>query len=346
MKIFSSLLSASLIALAFTSCSDHDADAPHRQDGSIAFNASAPLRAVTTTNTLKDFKVWAFADSKPYMSDVTVNKQDGNWTYSPVQYWPANTELNFYSYSPAISTTTASDDTNPDIPDFVNGGRTDLLYAVNIGEKRTGASAAPVQINFRHAMSQVRFRVRPRVAAAGEQAIAVRVHALDLLGTNSVGSFNFPTSTTAIGNDVAGKWTNAHTVADAGIFSGSEMLSTDTPVELLSTGYVFAIPQTLGRSTVDGSNYSGAYARVLCEIFDRSTGVKLWPADADADASGAAYVYFPLNDSSTNAAHASWEPGKAYRYTLNVAMPANSNKIDFDVTVEEFPDFIDVETGN
>lgn len=345
MKFLTHIAIAASVALSLTACSDHDSDAPSRGN-LISFNASAPLsgRVVTTTNTLQDFKVWAFAEGKPYMSDVTVDRTSNGWNYSPSMYWPAESSLNFYSYSPAIRTATASDDSNPDIPGFINGGSTDLLYAVNIGETREGSVAAPVQINFRHALSQVRFQARPRVAQAGQQAISVNVKALDLLGTNTVGSFNFPTNSTTIGNQVTGQWSEQGTPAEKRIFEGSEMLNSDVAQELNSTGYIFSIPQTLPKSDVSGASYAGAYARVLCEIFDRNTGVKIWPQAADAVADGAGYIYFPLNASQT--ADAEWQLGKAYRYTLNIDVPASSNKIDFDVTVEEYPDFIDSQIQN
>ncbi|MDE6089168.1 MAG: fimbrillin family protein [Duncaniella sp.] len=345
MKILTHIAIAASVALSLSSCSDHDSDAPS-SGNIISFNASAPLsgRQVVTTNSLQDFKVWAFADGKPYMSDVTVDRTSNGWSYSPTMYWPAETPLNFYSYSPAIRTATESDSSNPDIPGFINGGSTDLLYSVNIGETRSGSLATPVQINFRHALSQVRFQLRPRVAKAGEQALSVNVRALDLLGTNTVGSFNFPDNSTTIGNQVTGEWTDQSTPAEKRIFEGSEMLATDTPKELLSTGYIFSIPQTLPKSDISGTSYSGAYARVLCEIFDRNTGVKIWPETADVVADGAGYIYFPLNANQTS--DTEWQLGKAYRYTLNIDAPATSSKIDFDVTVEEYPDFIDSQINN
>lgn len=337
-RILSILPLFAITAIGFTSCSDNNSDGPDT-GYTITFNASAPRsnRAVVTTNTLKDFKVWAFTDGQPYMSDVTVDRTDNGWTYSPSKYWPVNKALNFYSYSPAITTTTASDASNPDIPGFVNSGSTDLLYAVNIGEVRGASNPAPVQINFRHALSQVRFQARPRVAKDGEQSISVKVHALDLLGTYSVGSFNFPTSTTGIGNKVTGEWNSQATPADMQIYKGGMMLSTDTPAELLSTGYIFAIPQVLPTSEYSGGAYKGVYARVLCEIFDRATGVKIWPSAADEVSAGAGYIYFPLSTTSGS----EWLLGKAYRYTLNIDVPSTANKIDFDVTVEDFDDFIE-----
>lgn len=340
MKFLTHIAIAATVAVALTSCSDHDSDEPSASN-IISFNASAPLsgRQVVTTNSLQDFKVWAFAEGKPYMSDVTVGRSPNGWTYAPSMYWPAEVPLNFYSYSPAIKTTTESNTANPDIPGFVNGGTTDLLYAVNIGETRGGSVATPVQINFRHALSQIRFQLRPRVAKAGEQALSVNVKALDLLGTHTVGSFNFPKNTTAIGNQVAGEWIDQNSPVEKRIFEGSEILDTDTPKELLSTGFIFSIPQTLPKSDISGTSYSGAYARVLCEIFDRNTGIKIWPQTTDEATDGAGYIYFPLNASQTS--DAEWQLGKAYRYTLNIDAPATANKIDFDVTVEEYPDFID-----
>ncbi len=345
MKFATHIAAAAAIVLSLSACSHNEEDAPSAGN-LISFNASAPLsgRQVVTTNTLQEFKVWAFADGKPYMTDVNVGKTDNGWSYAPSMYWPAESALNFYSYSPAIKTETTSDSSNPDIPGFINGGKTDLLYAVNIGEKRGGLNATPVQINFRHALSQIRFQLRPRVAKAGEQALSVNVKALDLIGTNSVGSFNFPVSSTTIGNQVTGEWSDQKTPADKNIYQGAEMLQTDTPVELQNSGYIFAIPQTLTKSEVSGTNYSGAYARVLCEIFDRNTGVKIWPQSADVVSDGAGYIYFPLNASEQT--NAEWQLGKAYRYTINIDVPTTSNKIDFDVTVEEFPDFIDTQVNN
>ena len=340
MKFLTHIAIAASVAFALTSCSDHDSDAPSAGN-IISFNASAPLggRQVVTTNSLRDFKVWAFAEGKPYMSDVTVDRSNNGWSYTPSMYWPSATPLNFYSYSPAIRTATATDSSNPDIPGFINGGKTDLLYAVNIGETRVGSQASPVQINFRHALSQVRFQVRPRVAKAGEQSLSVNVKALDLLGTNTVGSFNFPKNSTTIGNQVAGEWSDQGSPEEKNIFEGEEMLNTDVAKELISTGYIFSIPQTLPKSDISGNSYAGAYARVLCEIFDRNTGVKIWPQAADAVTDGAGYIYFPLSADQTS--DAEWQLGKAYRYTLNIDVPASSSKIDFDVTVEEYPDFID-----
>lgn len=339
MKLLSHVALGATVVLALSACSHNESDVPSAGN-MISFNASAPLsgREVVTTNTLQEFKVWAFADGKPYMSDVSVGRTDSGWNYSPSMYWPSESALNFYSYSPAIKTETESDSSNPDIPGFINSGKTDLLYAVNIGETRGGATATPVQVNFRHALSQVRFQIRPRVAKSGDQALSVRVKALDLIGTNTVGSFNFPTESTTIGNQVTGTWSDQKSPADKNIFEGSEMLDTDNPVELRSSGFIFSIPQKLSRSEVNGSNYSGAYARVLCEIFDRNTGIKIWPEAADAVSAGAGYIYFPLN--ANEQANAEWKLGKAYRYTLNIDVPATANKIDFDVTVEEFSDFI------
>lgn len=339
MKILSHIAIATTVVLTLSACSHQESDAPS-MGNMITFNASAPLsgRQVVTTNSLQEFKVWAFANGKPYMSDVHVGRTENGWSYAPSMYWPADAPLNFYSYSPSIKTATTSDDSNPDIPGFINGGKTDLLYAVNIGETRGGANATPVQINFRHALSQVRFQMRPRVAKPGEQALSVKVKALDLLGTNTEGSFNFPLASTTIGNQVSGEWTDQKAIANKNIYEGTEILNTDTPVELITSGYIFSIPQKLTKSEVSGNNYSGVYARVLCEIFDRNTGVKIWPEATDAVSDGAGYIYFPLN--SNDQANSEWQIGKAYRYTLNIDVPATSNKIDFDVTVEEFPDFI------
>ena len=123
------------------------------------FSAVAPKVAsrgdVTTTATIQNFAVTAYANRKILMDNVNVNRDGSRWTYSPAAYWP-DVPVNFYAISPADIS--ASPDITGDgsgtasINKYNNPGNVDLLYAVNYGEIQT---AAPVMINFRHALSKV-----------------------------------------------------------------------------------------------------------------------------------------------------------------------------------------------
>lgn len=215
-------------------------------------------------------------------------------TIPPNTGLPDGKKVNFYSYSPSIVTAEENTPENPDIPGFVNRGKTDLLYGVNIGESSTNRV---VKINFRHALSQIKFRLKRMPAAQAKQAIKVDVKKVELTGIYSVGSFDFPDSTTAPEaiHTIVGKWTNLTDIGNPVIYEGEQTL-TDTPTELNSTEYAYAIPQELIRSTVTNSNYEGAYVKVLCDIYDEATGIKIWPSTTDAnydDMTGCGIRVFP-----------------------------------------------------
>lgn len=104
MKAFA-LLSLTTLLLATNACSDNEAPAEMNESHAISFNAVAskqPRSAATTTASLKKFIVYAFTGSKPLIEGVTVSRNGGLWTYSPIAYWP-ETPVNFYAFSPDIS---------------------------------------------------------------------------------------------------------------------------------------------------------------------------------------------------------------------------------------------------
>lgn len=335
------LVAGLILAGSIASCSSDNSDNIEPSDVAISFTATAPYapqsRAVVTTNTLSSFRVYGFVDQEIYMNNVKVNKIGNKWQYSPLQYWPIGKSINFYSYSPAIVTKQAPVDNvnsdNPDIPGFINSGTTDLLYGVNMD--MSADKAQQVQINFRHALSQLQFQLRRK---AGEN-INVHVAEIALVGTNTVGSFRFPRETTAQGATTGvGIWRDQANVADYTVYTGQTFDLTDTPTAYNSTGFMFAIPQDLVEAPENQYN-TGTFVRIKCNITDSgNAGHLVWPTTGtpgyDA-ATQTAYIYFPLYSREYNL----WEPGKAYRYVMNVGVPGKAGVIDFDVTVDEYPNF-------
>lgn len=344
MKLTSSILLVTLSAFAFTACSDDDDkknDGPDNT-GEITFNATVPRapRVATTTNNIKEFSTWAFTQGTRYMDNVVVSRDGSKWTYSPVMYWPVDDEaVNFFSVSPAIPATvsTVTQDRSFDISGYVNtDGATDMLYAVNMGESSN--KTKQVQVNFRHALSQVRFAL---LAQKDTPSIRVDVDAVELLNIYSRGDFQFPRQTTErddISEASRGDWENQSLPTDVRLYSGDAVTLSETEnTELNSTGYYFALPQELIDSKVNGTTYSGAYARVRCQIFDKTTNVKLWPSSSVSGynpETQSAWLYFPLDTDQTR--YDEWELGKAYYYVLTVGMPKGSSTISFDVTVDEY----------
>ena len=263
-------------------------------------------------------------------------------TYSPQMYWPIGKTVNFFCVSPNVRTTTLPDGEN-DIPGFVNSnGQVDLLYAVNIGE-----SESPVRINFRHALSKVQFQLRREVRS--KSMLHVEVTDVDLLGTYSEGTFVYPRATTEENNPTeasTGRWKDQTQILEAKIFQDTATVLTDEYKLFRSEKlqYTLSIPQPLVKSEESNGTYTGAYVRVLCSIYDQNTGLKLWPSATtpgyDKDSQNG-YIYFPLN--ADGAKVTTWEPGKAYNYNLTIGVPKSGSTIDFDITVDMYPEFVDSE---
>lgn len=332
MKSVSLLLAIAAVAgLASCSNDDHDTLTPTKNE--VRFNVTVPIstRALTTTAKLDHFRIFSFVDSQPYMSNVQADKTGSNWATTPVMYWPADDKpVNFYCISPMVGTETDSGESLPHIKDYVNtDGTTDLLYAVNIG-----AVINPVRINFRHALSRIAFNFKRRQASSSQAPIKVEVKDVAVTNIFSKGSFNYPNQTTAPSGMAVGTWLDQSAATDAQIFSGSVKTLTDAYTTINSTGYEFALPQELPVSKED---MSGAYLRVLCSVYDETSGVRIWPKSQAED-----YLYFPLNSPGAANTTKTWEPGKAYAYNITIGVPEGTGKIEFDITVDDYPDFADM----
>ena len=332
------------------SCSDNDApDFIPITNDAISFNVHVPRasRAATVptqTGTISEFNVWAYVDGNPFMQNISVTGGQGNWKYSPVMYWPADEKaVNFYGISPKIDGGIAPNGTNYNINDFTNNGKVDLLYSVNIGEKRSGSNPAPVDVNFRHALSQIQIQLKREQFTEEQNRLKVEVAGVDLLQTYSVGSFNYPKETTSLNRPTegsVGKWAAQKNPTDNVIYAGDAVTLADSPKAFNSTGYSFAIPQVLPIASHQADGYLGAFIRVKCAIYSEMSGVKLWPSQStpgyDAS-SGMAYLYFALNADYLSVTQ--WEPGKAYNYTVTIGVPTGTGQIGFDVTVDSYNDF-------
>lgn len=340
-----------LLAAGFSlaACSSDD-DVPNKMpsDEAISFNASAPLapRAVITTGTLKDFHVTAFTDGKPFMKNVKVTKVDNVWQYSPTMYWPVDQTVNFFSYAPAeggAAPREASGD-GTDLS-FTNTGSVDLLYGVNMD--LSGETSNMVNINFRHALSQVRLALRRK---AETPAIRVDVIGIDLLNIKSTGDFKFPRETTSQESTSKGTWSNQGTPGNPELFKADQAQPwtlTDDYDEQNSSSYFFFVPQTLTPSKMSGTAPSGSIARVLCAVYHEETGAKIWPSKSlEEKGTGCGYIYFPLDAGGNEGAVSEWEAGRAYVYSLTIGVPSTSSAIQFDVTVDEYQDFAQIPLDN
>ena len=320
-------------------CSDRN-DAPvSSADDVISFNAVVPgaTRGVpTTTASIKEFTVYAFTGGSMLMDGVKVTRDGGSWTYSPEAYWPV-TPVNFYAFSPEIDVPSVfSAEKGGNIPGYVNHGNVDLLYSVR---KDVAQQAAPVSLNFRHALSKVSV-----LMSSANQRINVAVSYISLKNIYLEGTFNFPESSTLSSTpDVVGSWSNLKrrsemvTFAVIGQEDRVELTPVPTDYTLNTFDLSYVIPQPLNDVELSAGGYSGTFIEVDCEIFDSATGAKLWPNANTPD-----YMLVPHTETGriiyplTSGTVREFLPGHAYVYNIQINNPSVLDKIEFDVTVDDY----------
>ena len=373
----SKYLVVALSAVALTAC-NNDEVLEVNQGRGISFQVAteASTRATaTTTSTINKFKVWGFTDGKTLMNGIDVSKSGSEWTYDGTIFWPA-TDVDFYSVSPAENcggTVNITKD-KQEITNFTvntnQGDQVDLLYAVNKGEKKADHEASAVNINFRHALSQIVFKAKNT-----NENLKVIVKGVKIGNIKEAGNFTYPSQSTTTHNTsetgsiaptTQGKWDNitSEQTFAAGM-SGEVTLDgkVETALDLTSkedevyTGALFMIPQALtpwDPKAIGALNTTnkGVYFLVDCQILSGTNkNIQVWPSDPKEQYAEVAIPASKLN----------WEQGKKYIYTFTfdkgggyVPGPDPNPDptligIDFDVTVDEFinggEQDIDMETG-
>lgn len=325
--------------IALSACTEGNESEALPGGNAISLSAVVPngsRGAATTTASIKDFVVYAFTEGSMLMDGVKVTREGGTWTYSPAAYWPVE-PVNFYAYSPEIKTSTdISGDGGGHIPGYLNNYNVDLLYAVR---KDVMQQAAPVSLNFRHALSDVSMRL-----SSTNPRIKVLVSYISLKNVYREGSFDFPqASTLASAPDVVGSWSDLKSLTDMVTFAimGNEdrveltPQPTDYTVNNLDCSYV--IPQPLIDVQLSANGYSGSYIEIDCEIFDTATGAKLWPNTKTPD-----YMLVPETETgrivypATSDKVKAYLPGHAYIYNIQINNPDVLDMIEFDVTVDDY----------
>lgn len=135
------------------------------------------VQSRATTADLANFGVYAYIKDnaetptvKQFMIDQLVEKDGGEWTYSPIKYWPSNDyKLNFFGYSPHSGAAgevdlyihKGADGSTPTIDYIVpteTAKQIDLLAASHDYISKNERIEDAVRLNFRHLLSEVKFR--------------------------------------------------------------------------------------------------------------------------------------------------------------------------------------------
>jgi hypothetical protein len=348
---------AAIGGLLHTACSNEpDMIFDEPDDNAIRFAATTEYSRTgdITTNNLTSFNVYAYTglgtNPNLFMNNVTVTKTDINtWTYSPVEYWPAKEEVDFYAFSPA--TWVGPDGPLKPVAYDSYPGNEDIVYAVSPNlSGYVGMANAQVLFNFRHALAKITVKM-----SSTNTDIQVKVSNVVIANIMTKGSFLFPTASTAEKPTeyTLGRWTGQNTpvtyVVHMSQTADDIITLTSTPTDMIDSefgmgGAKYVTPQTLSwRSNGNGSD---TYIAIMCSIYDTQTGTKLWPnanTPAENVVEGSTYgdglMKFPLSSSLFS----EWYPG--YHYIYNITINSNEDMGAIEFGTPQVDSFVDINTN-
>ena len=330
----SKYLAVALSAVALVACNNEDVLEVNQGRGisfQVATEASTRATA-TTTNTITEFNVWGFTDAnETLMNDVKVTGSNtSSWTYNNDNdvFWPNTGTVDFYAMSPkecggTVSITSEAQaitnfTVNTDVTKQV-----DLLYALETNQSKADhEDGSKVELNFRHALSQIVFK-----AKTTNSNLSVDIDGVRVAKVTTGGNFTFPTEATSTqltitpGNSdtqTDDSWGTWKLGSNKGFYAAGIKTTTDiTPdknvVDLTKdNGALLLMPQPItgwdisGENGQSGAEDRGAYFLVSCKIYNVSGNdeVLLWPKKEEYRE-----VAIPVADIT-------WKQGKKYVYTF------------------------------
>lgn len=208
-----SLYLVAIAATALASCSSDDVMQLNSGNeinfSVVADNDSRAATVYCNYNLMKGFNLYAGYNNGGWSTfieeDFITVSENGKCTQTETRYWPETGNLTFFglvntpanNFATMISASNYSTEVvwgaeTPVVRDFKPSTdvtqQTDLLYAVAAGCTK---QAAPVQMNFRHALSQIEFRAKNLNPQLHVVIDAVRVGQTDAQGT-----YTLPTQST------------------------------------------------------------------------------------------------------------------------------------------------------
>lgn len=340
------ILAVAAVATVFASCSNEEelANVGKSESNAIRFAGISGLsdtRATpigTTNLTTTNFEVMAFmsADNALFMggkhelghSDqgVKIVYNTSAWDYADKDqqaYWPTEGgDVDFYAVSPAMMndlipyfgydmTSAAKTITYTTFDEYGSSSSTianqDVMYAVAKGRNKTNNGTTPVQMKFKHILSQVVFKAKTASSILEVDVKSVKIHNFVPSGT-----FTLPEGEPAMSN-----WSTSpdEAVSVATVKLNAANVKTNNAVVNLSdmNSPLMMIPQELTK----WSTYSAGTAVPKNEADGKKEcyleiSMKLKQNDSYLIGSATGYktVYVPFDNAT------GWEPGKRYIYTL------------------------------
>ena len=356
------LLTAGMLLIA-ASCTKNEV-VEVNQDGNeiqfsvVANNATKAADIYCNNNKPSEFTVFAeSSDGKTYIDGDKIVSSDGGNTWvnqSGTRFWPNGLFVDFYAVvnGDIEWNVTAADGTAPasiegfTVPTTV-ADQKDLLYSVKKGlaKGNTEAETNPVELNFRHALSQIVFQAKNT-----NPNLYVEVSGVSIVNVGNTNTFAFPNANTDNNMEDTdhdgsfdytidyedgswGKWnalTSGSTVYPVG-FETVKVEGTNTVVDLTANvmgdntvkdefnkNALLLLPQTstpwdpetTPAPGLAGNASNGSYFLVNCAIYNVAGDVfdeeEDTPLWGTTDAHEQAAIPVAIN----------WEQGKKYIYTF------------------------------
>ncbi len=328
---------------------------------SVVTNKATRATSLYSNSTKPEsFYVWAFMPDDgssvyntnyDYICGDTIVTEDGGVTYTDVShtyYWP-QVSLDFYAFNGGefdIEDKTITYEVESDVAE-----QEDLIYAVTPNQ-----SSGTVNLNFRHALSQVVFKIE----VTNPNVIIYNLKSISINNVYGGGSFTLPVESTSGNYTTNGEvdeptpveWTpseeseatSGYTIdIPGGNLCVYESDGTIDILEWMSTGsaathreelgktvenYVMMLmPQKINLTGVETSYADGPYFTLNCSIMKRDSvapGVDtLTPLFGDLSEGENINLPVAIN----------WEAGKRYTYTFSLGNGDNAGVDDDDVPV-------------
>lgn len=339
------ILAVAAVATVFASCSNEEelANVGKSESNAIRFAGISGLSdtrttPIGTTNlTTTNFDVMAFmsADNALFMggkheaghSDhgVKIVYKTSAWDYADpdqMAYWPTAGDVDFYAVSPAMTdkliyqgfaydmTSTLKTITYATVDEYNTTSREtktnhDVMYAVAKGRNKANNGTSPVQMKFKHILSQVVFKAKTTSSILEVDVQSVKIHNFAVGG-----KFTLPEEDPKMSDWTLSPLMGAYTVK----LNAANVKTNDAVVDLSDMNSpMMMIPQQLTK----WSTYSAGTAVPKHEADTKKEcyleiSMKLKQNDSYLIGSAAEYktVYVPFDNAT------GWEPGKRYIYTL------------------------------
>ena len=313
-----------MVAIMMAACSSNETIEVNENKGDL-ISFRPIVKGVTraadiSTDNLTSFVVNAkqAGGSTSYFDNGVFNKSGSVFVSESKYYWPASGSLDFYAYSPSGNSQVnySGYKTFTVTPSTTIADQVDFVFAATMNKSKEDYGASGVPLNFRHTGAKIACYVKNSSTTLKFDVYGWKVGYICPAAT-----FTFSDANTDGNNDGSGttltpeQWGNR---TDASI--GTEYESTFSVNQIGQSGAtsldgeMILIPQAITAasgyaSASAGANLNGTYIAVKLKIRNNDSAGTII---ADDGADGAFWAIWPIGGYS-------WEPGKKYTYTIDLA---------------------------